>query len=354
MELVMNVDAMVDFLVDLLNTPSPTGYHPEAMAMAEQAFSALDLPGLSHWRTRKGALMLKVPGAASAAPRGLTAHADTLGLMVKEIKSNGRLKATNLGGIMWSGIEFEGVTVRTHDDHRYRGSVIPVNPGVHVNRDLRKMERNDTTLEIRLDMRVDSADDVRALGIEVGDFIFLDPRVEIIDTGFIRSRFLDDKAGVACIYGALMALQAAGAVPAQDTYILIANYEEVGHGGAAGWPEDLAELVAVDMAAMGNGQTSDEFHTTICVKDSGGPYHFDVNNKLRHLAETFNIPYKIDIYPYYSSDASAYWRAGGDAPIGLVGPGVDASHSYERTHRDALEHSARLIARYLLDDAGEA
>ncbi len=351
MDLTFDLDAAVAFLVDLLNTPSPTGYHVEAMDAAEAAFAALEMPGLTHWRTRKGALMLKLAGATSDAPRGLTAHADTLGLMVKEIKGNGRLKATNLGGIMWGGIEFEGVTVRTWDDHRYRGSVIPVNPGVHVNRGVHTAERNENTMEIRLDVNVNSAEDVRALGIEVGDFIFLDPRVEVLDTGFIRARFLDDKAGVACIYGALAALKAAGARPAQDAYILIANYEEVGHGGAAGWPDDLAELVAVDMAALGEGQTSDEFHTTICVKDSGGPYHFVMNNRLRRLAEDFSIPYKVDIYPFYSSDASAYWRAGGDAPIGLIGPGVDASHSYERTHRDALEHSMHLIARYLLDAA---
>ncbi|MBN2472759.1 MAG: M20/M25/M40 family metallo-hydrolase, partial [Anaerolineae bacterium] len=263
---------------------------------------------------------------------------------------SGRLKATNLGGVMWGGIEFEGVTVRTHDDCRYRGSVVPLNPAVHVNREIHRADRTDDTMEVRLDVKVHSADDVRALGIEVGDFIFLDPRVEVIDTGFIRARFLDDKAGVACIYGALQAMKQAGARPAQDTYIQISNYEEVGHGGSAGWPENLAELVAVDMAALGNGQNSDEFHTTICVKDSGGPYHFLMNNKLRRIAEAFNIPYKLDIYPYYSSDGSAYWRAGGGARVGLIGPGVDASHSYERTHTSALEHSAALIARYLLDD----
>jgi putative aminopeptidase FrvX len=352
-DLTINVDAVVDFMVELLNKPSPTGYYIEAMDYVEAAFAALDMPGLTLTRTKKGALLARLTGDSADAPRGLTAHVDTLGLMVKTIKGDGRLKVTALGGIMWSGIEFEGVTVRTHDNRRYRGSVIPINPGVHVNREVHKKERSDDTMEIRLDLRVSSADDVRELGIEVGDFVFLDPRVEVIDTGFIRSRFLDDKAGVACIYGALHALKTAGIKPAQDTIILISNYEEVGHGGSAGWPDDLAELVAVDMAALGSGQTSDEFHTTICVKDSGGPYHFLVNNRLRRLAETFDIPYKVDIYPYYASDGTAYWRSGGDARVGLIGPGVDASHSYERTHRDALLHSSRLIARYMLDDATE-
>ncbi|GAB4572530.1 MAG: M42 family metallopeptidase [Anaerolineae bacterium] len=350
MQLTIDHERMVAFLVGLLNTPSPTGYYVEAMDFVAEAFAALEMPGLEMWRTRKGALMLKLAGDSASAPRGLTAHADTLGLMVKEIKPSGRLKVTNLGGIMWSGIEFEGVTVRTHDDRRYRGSVVPLNPGVHVNRDVHKAERNADSMEIRLDVKVENADDVRALGIEVGDFVFVDPRVEVLDTGFIRARFLDDKAGVACIYGALHALNTAGVRPVQDTYVLISHYEEVGHGGSAGWPADLDELLVVDMAALGDGQTSDEFHTTICVKDSGGPYHFLMNNRLRRLAETHAIPYKVDIYPYYASDGTAYWRAGGDARVGLIGPGVDASHSYERTHVDALEHSAHLIARYLLDD----
>ncbi len=348
-ELAINVDAVVDFLLGLLNTPSPTGYHDEAVAYVRDVFAGLGLPDLAIDILPKGALRLTWPGQAADAPRGLTAHLDTLGLMVRAIKSSGRLKATNLGGVMWGGIEFEGVTIRTFDDRRYRGTVVPVNPSVHVNRDIHKAERNAETMEIRLDERVDNAADVRALGIGVGDFVFLDPRVEVVASGFIRARFLDDKAGVAAIFGAVLALQAAGQRPAQDTTILIANYEEVGHGGATGFPPDLAELVAVDMAAMGDDQASDEFSVTVCVKDSGGPYHFAMNNKLRHLADAFAIPCQVDIYPYYGSDGTAYWRAGGDARVGLVGPGVDASHSYERTHRDALEHSAHLLARYLLD-----
>ena len=347
-ELTISTDSVVDFLVGLLNTPSPTGYAPDAIEYARQAFAALDLPGLTLTITPKGALVIGLPGARHDAPRGLTAHVDTLGLMVKEIKGSGRLKVTNLGGIMWGGIEFEGVTVRTQDGRLYRGSVSPVNASVHVNRLIRTTERNEDTMEIRLDERVTSAADTRALGIEVGDFVFVDPRVEVSASGFVRSRFLDDKAGVACIYGALLALRDAGQIPAQDVVILITNYEEVGHGGTSGLPDGLAELVAVDMAALGDGQASDEYNTTICVKDSGGPYHYALTGKLRQIADAHGIPYKVDIYPYYSSDGTAYWRAGGEAQVALVGPGVDASHAYERTHREALEHSAHLLARYLL------
>lgn len=341
------------FLIDLLKAPSPTGYTDEAVAVVEQAFAPLleAFDGAQMNRTTKGALLIHIPGRADTHPVGLTAHVDTLGLMVKEIKSSGRLKVTNLGGVMWGGVEMEGVTVRTHDDRRIRGTVVPVNGSVHVNRNLRKAERSEDTLEIRLDIRTSSADGTRAHGIEVGDFIFIDPRVETGEAGFIRSRFLDDKASVACIYGGLAALAAAGDIPAQDTDILISNYEEVGHGGAAGWRDDLFELIAVDMAALGDGQNSDEYHCTICVKDSGGPYHFDTTNRLRRLATAHEIDAKTDIYPYYSSDGSAYWRGGGAARVGLIGPGVDTSHSYERTHIDAITDTARLIAAYLLDDA---
>ena len=350
-DLTINLDPSVDLLTGLLNTPSPTGYYVEAIAYVRQAFEALAMPDLTISETTKGALVIHWKGASSSAPRGMTAHIDTLGLMVKDIKSSGRLKMTQLGSFMWQAVEFEGVTIRTHDDRRYRGTVLPANPSTHVNKNLRTTERNEDTMEVRIDAKTFSADDTRALGIEVGDFIFLDPRVEVTDTGFIRSRHLDNKSGVACIYGAMLALRDAGLQPAQDTTILISNYEEVGHGGAAGFPANMVELLTIDMAALGDGQSSDEYSVTICVKDSSGPYHFLMNNKLRRLATEHGIQYKTDIYPFYGSDGSAYWRAGGDARVGLIGPGVEASHAYERMHKDSLHHSIHLIARYLLDGA---
>ncbi len=350
-DLPSTVDETTEFLVGLLNKPSPTGYTGEAMDYVAMQFVMLDMPEMGIDITPKGALMITLLGSSRRAPRGLTAHVDTLGLMVREIKSSGRLKTSPIGGIMWGGVEMEGVTVRTHDNRRYRGTLVPVNPSIHVNRNIRTQERNEDTMEVRLDERTRSAAETRALGIEVGDFIFIDPRVEVSDSGFVRGRFLDDKASVACIYGAILALKRANLKPAQDTAILIANYEEVGHGGAAGWPYDLTELLAVDMGAIGEGQNSDEFSASICVKDGGGPYHFQMNNKLRRLAETHGIPYKTDIYVYYSSDGTAYWRAGGGARVGLVGPGVDCSHAYERTHKDSLDATTRLIAQYLLDES---
>lgn len=348
-ELNINLQATVDFLVELLKIPSPTGYHIEAIEYVRKAFEALAIPGLDLKITTKGALLATLKGQANDARRGVTAHVDTLGLMVREVKSNGRLKTNPLGGIVWPTVEMEGVTVRTADNKRIRGTILTGNPSSHVNRNIFTAERTADNMEIRLDAKTKDADETRALGIEVGDFIFVDPRVEVSDTGFIRSRFLDDKAAVAAIYGALLALKDAGLQPAQDTAFLIANYEEVGHGGSSGWPFELAELLAIDMGAIGESQNSDEFSVSICVKDGGGPYHFDMTNKLRRLSQAHGIPYKTDIYIFYASDGTAYWRAGGDAKVGLIGPGVDASHSYERTHQDSVLHTTHLLARYLLE-----
>jgi putative aminopeptidase FrvX len=349
-DIAVPLDATVEFLVDLLNIPSPTGYHREANSYTRQAFEALAIPDLRISETGKGALLLTWAGVRSGAPRGVTAHLDTLGLMIKEIKANGRLKTSPLGGVSYNSIESECVTIRTVDDRRYRGTAQLVNPSIHVNPNHRTTERSADSIEIRIDARTTSAAETRALGIEVGDFMFIDPRVEVTDTGFIKARFLDDKAGVANIYGALRALRDAGLRPAQDTQFLIANYEEVGHGGASGWTLPLAELLSIDMGALGDSQNSDEFSVSICVKDNSGPYHFDLTNRLRRLAIQHAIPYKTDIYIFYSSDGSAYWRAGGDARVALIGPGVEASHTYERTHKDSIQHTTHLLAQYLIHD----
>lgn len=341
--------SVVEFLVNLLNIHSPTGYTDAAMTYVQQQFEQAGIPGLEATRTRKGALLLRLKGERSDHPIALTAHVDTLGLMVKDIKGDGRLMVSKLGGIVLTGIENENVTVRTYTDQRIRGTFMAVNPSSHVNADVHRLERTEKSMEVRLDAKVSSRAEAEALGICVGDFVLVDPRVEVTETGFIKSRFLDDKASVACLYGALLAIKATGQPLPQDTYMLIANYEEVGHGGAAGLPADVVELLAVDMGAIGDTQNSDEYSVSICVKDGGGPYHFDMNNKLRRLAEQHNIPFKTDIYVYYSSDGTAFWRAGGDAKVGLAGPGIASSHSYERTHQDSLLHTAHLLARYMLE-----
>lgn len=342
----LNKEGLIAFLAGLLNTPSPTGYTEEALAYTEQALAAF--PEVQTSRTRKGGLVAFLPGQQSHAPRALTSHVDTLGAMVKEIKSNGRLKLTKIGGFAWNTVEGEGLTVFASNGKRIRGSLLLAKSSSHVHGSaVNETKRDDDAMEVRLDERVTQADETRALGIEVGDFVAFDPRVELTN-GFVRSRHLDDKACVACLVAAIRALHESGLKPAQDTYFLISNYEEVGHGAAAGIPSQVTELLTVDMAAIGDGQTSDEYHATLCVKDSGGPYHHALSSRMRALANEHAIPYKVDIFPYYSSDGEAFWRSGGDVAVALIGPGVDASHNYERTHLDALVGTTNWVLAYLL------
>src|SRR5215207_4736362 len=340
-------DYFVDFLVKLLNIPSPTGFAEPAIAFVEKELSQFDQ--LQLMRTRKGALVAKWAVENDQAPVALTAHVDTLGAVVKEIKKNGRLKLSRVGGIQWPNVETEGVWIFTSKGERIRGSVLIDTASGHIYSAAgSQTPRDDDHMEVRLDERTVSEKETRELGINVGDWVAFDPRVEVTN-GFIRSRFLDDKACVANIVAAIKSLSEAGQNPARTVYFHISNYEEVGHGASAGIPSDVAELVTVDMAVVGKGQQSDEFNVTLCIKDSGGVYHEGLNKKLRAIAAQHNIPYKTDVYPFYGSDGEAFWRAGGDVALALIGPGIDASHNYERAHMDGLVATTNWIMAYLLD-----
>lgn len=343
----LDTTRLQEFLSGLLNTPSPTGFSEAAVEYTRKVFEAI--PGLEFSETRKGALLVKWTGIQKDAPRALSAHVDTLGALVKEIKPNGRLKLFQVGGYAWNAVEGEGCRVYTLDGRVIRGSILVSKASTHVHgKDVSESKRDDDTMEVRLDERVKNVDETSALGIRVGDFVVFDPRVELTN-GFVRSRHLDDKAGVACLVEAVKAMSLAGLQPTQTTYLYISNFEEVGHGAAAGIPAEVSELISVDMAAVGEGQNSDEFHTTICLSDSTGPYHRELSNRLVKLAQEYKIPFKTDIYPHYGSDGSAYLRAGGTAKVALIGPGVDASHSYERTHLDALVATTNLVMGYMMD-----
>lgn len=344
----LNPDYLLDFLVRLLNIPSPTGLAEPAIALIEKELSVY--PSLKLRRTRKGGLVACWQGEKDDAPRALTAHADTLGAMVKAVKPNGRLQLTKIGGFAWNTVEGEGCWVFSSGGKKIRGSLLLEKASSHVHgAEVNETKREDENMEVRLDARTTSVTETEKLGIRVGDFVAFDPRVEVTE-GFVRSRHLDDKACVAALVTAIKSLMEAGRNPAQTTHFLFSNYEEVGHGAAAGIPPEVHELVAVDMAAVGTGQASDEFHVTLCVKDSGGPYHHGLSNRLREIADQNEIPYKTDIYPYYGSDGEAFWRAGGDVAVALIGPGVDASHNYERTHTDALIATTQWVMAYLLNN----
>ena len=339
----VNTDYIVDILVNLARIPSPSGQTDRAIDFVAAEFGKL---GVATAKTRKGALLASVTGVDPSRQRALSGHVDTLGAMVKEIKTNGRLKFAQLGGYTMQSVEGEYCTVETSEGRPYTGTVLSVKTSVHVYRDLDKFERNLDNMEIRLDERVACIKDVEALGIEVGDYIHFDPRTQVTSSGFVKSRHLDDKAGVAVILGAARYFAERGA-PATTTHYYISNYEEVGHGAACGIPPETEELLAVDMGAIGEGQSTDEFTVSICAKDSSGPYDTSLRRRLVSIARAAGIGHRVDVYPYYRSDASAALKAGADLRACVVGPGVDASHAAERTHRSALENTCRLVAAYL-------
>jgi putative aminopeptidase FrvX len=344
----INLDLLIDRLVQLLRTPSPSG---DTEAALDLVAGWLREMGIEPAFTRQGAVFVTLPGGAENAPRAVTAHVDTLGAIVKQVKPNGRLMFDRIGGYSLFSVNGEYCGVKTAGGRTYTGTAVLVKSSAHVYREpVQDKEWKLEEMEIRLDAPVTSANETRALGIEVGDLIAWDPRATVTETGYVKSRHLDDKAGVAVMLGALQALADAGVAPVQRTTFHFSNYEEVGHGATSGIPGDVAELIAVDMGAIGEELQGSEQAVSICAKDSGGPYDLGIRHRLVKLAQDHGIPYKLDIYPMYGSDAGAAVRAGGDYRIGLLGPGIDASHSFERTHRDALEASTRLLLAYLLEE----
>lgn len=341
----VDIDDALRILLELLATPSPSGFTDRALAALE---AELDVLGLKSRRTPKGALLWTLPGAGGR-PRAVATHIDTLGAMVKEVKGNGRLRLSPIGGYDWATIEGVECEVHTEDGRSISGTVVNTKQSSHVHgAELRDLKRDAAVMEVRLDAEVGSASDVLGLGVGVGDVVSFDSVPRATASGFVKGRHLDNKAAVAVALAVSRALVAGGVHPDGDTHFFVSNYEEVGHGAATGIPDDVDELLCIDMAAVGEGQTSTEYDVTLCVKDSGGPYDYGMNRRLRRLAREHDIPLKVDIYPYYASDATASWRAGGSHRAALIGPGVDASHSYERTHRRALERTAALLEAYLL------
>lgn len=337
------------FLLNLLNTPSPTGNTETAIELVETAFKQL---GLSTRRTAKGALVATFPGKATQPARAVTAHVDTLGGMVKEIKPNGRLGLSPIGGYYPGSVLGEYCTVETITGKCFSGTALLEKQSVHIHKaeEIHNALQKITNLEIRLDERVSSKTETEALGIQVGDFISWDTRTQATPGGFIKSRHLDDKAGVAIMLATAQAMARQNLIPAQTTHFYVSTYEEVGHGGASGFPAGVTELVVIDMGVVGQGQTGDEYSVSICAQDSSGPYDLKLRRQLVALAEAAQIPYHLDLYVNYGSDGSAALRAGYDVRVALIGPGVDSSHAYERTHMEAVKNSARLLMEFLLKD----
>ena len=330
-----HTDAAVKALAELCAIPSPTGY---TRRISEHLMERL--APLSPAMTRKGTVIACLGGQGQ--PLTLAAHVDTLGAMVRAIKSNGRLRPTTLGSFNWQTADGENCTVFTREGAAYSGVILHNTPSIHVSgADVKREEGN---MEILLDDKADSADEVRALGIRVGDIIAADPRTVIAPSGIIKSRFLDDKASAGILLALADWAQQERAKLTRKVYVMFTTYEEVGHGGSSGVPEDTAEMISVDMGAVGDDLGADERKVSICAKDSGGPYDYDVTTALIHTAERLKLNFAIDVYPRYGSDVEATLSAGYDIRHGLIGPGVYASHNYERTHREGLEQTLKLLA----------
>ncbi|MGT2950536.1 peptidase M42 [Streptococcus cuniculi] len=335
----------IDYLVRLTNTPSPTGY---TTAMMDYIQSEMAGFGYQAVKTAKGGVMVSVAGADESKHRVVTAHLDTLGAMVRAIKPDGRLKMDLIGGFGYPSIEGENCLIHVAKNGKtYTGTILMHQTSVHVYADAKTAERNQTNMEIRLDEKVTSADETRALGIEVGDFISFDPRTVITESGFVKSRHLDDKVSAAILMNLLKVYKEEGVVLPYTTHFYFSNNEEIGYGANSSLPQEVVEYLAVDMGAMGDDQQTDEYTVSICVKDASGPYHYELRQHLVALAEEHAIPYKLDIYPYYGSDASAAMHAGADVKHALLGAGIESSHSYERTHIDSIQATEKMVDVYL-------
>lgn len=335
---------IVGFIKDLVHIPSPSGNTEAAINYMKSFFEENDV---SFTMNNKGAVIATIKGEDDSKHRLLTAHVDTLGAMVKEIKNDGRLKLDLIGGFYWNTIEGEYCTIHTNSGKVYTGTVMMHQTAAHVYKGMNELKRDEKNMVVRVDQEFHSKKDVEEAGISVGDFVSFAPRFEESDSGFVKSRHLDDKASVAILMHIIKQIKQSSVTLPYTTHFLISNNEEIGFGGNSNIPKETVEYLAVDMGAIGDGQATDEFTVSICAKDSGGPYHFALRKHLVSLAEKHNIGYKVDIYPYYGSDATAAIRSGADIVHGLIGPGIDASHAFERTHVKSLKQTADLIHVYL-------
>ncbi|MEK5380659.1 M42 family metallopeptidase [Niallia sp. FSL W8-0635] len=334
-------------LEQLLNVTSPSGNTESIIQLMEKYLQEANIPT---YKNNKGGLIATIPGKITDKQRMLTAHVDTLGAMVKEIKPNGRLRLDLIGGFTYNSIEGENCLIETSTGKTYTGTILLHQASVHVYKEAKTAERNQANMEVRIDEIVKNQEDVKNLGIAVGDFVSFYPRVEITPSGFIKSRHLDDKASVAILLLLMKKIKENNIELPYTTNFLLSNNEEIGYGGNSNIPVETVEYMAVDMGAMGDGQSTDEYTVSICVKDASGPYHYALRKHLVQLADKHEVPYQLDIYPYYGSDASAAIRSGHDIKHALIGPGIDSSHAYERTHFTSVEATGKLIYHYLLSE----
>lgn len=333
---------MLDSLAKLIATDSPTGMTAAAVAQFAQMLRSL---GYDPVETNKGGLVVCLGGEGD--PIMVSAHLDTLGAIVAEVKANGRLRVMPLGGLRVQNTEGENVRIHTRSGQVYTGTFQLSNPSVHVNREYEEEKHTFLNMEVVPDEFTSSKSGTRELGIGNGDFVCFEPRLRVTERGYIKSRFLDDKLCAAIVLGYAKDLKDRRVTPARKVYLHVTVYEEVGHGGAGSVPSDVTEFLALDMGCIGEGLDCSERQVSICAKDNHGPYNKKMVDGLAAAAERNGIDFAIDIYPRYGSDADVAVEAGHDVRHGLIGPGVYASHGYERSHIDGMMNTYRLLKAYI-------
>lgn len=336
------MEYIISFLEKLVNTPSPSGFTKEVMKLVEMEAAGF---GFASFYNQKGGLVVSVPGSSNEV-LGLSAHVDTLGAMVRSITPEGMLKIVSIGGFMMESVEGTYCKVHTRTGKIYTGTILTNEPSPHTYDNARTLERKEKNMEIRLDEVVRSKDDVANLEICAGDYVSFDPMFVYTESGFVKSRHLDDKASVAVLMGLLKDIAQSGRQPEKTLKLIISNYEEVGFG--ASWiPADVVEFIAVDMGALGDDLGGDEYKVSICAKDSSGPYDYEMTNRLIQIAKEKKLDYAVDIFPHYGSDVGVAIKGGHDIRGALIGQGVHASHGTERTHVLGLEMTLELLKGYI-------
>lgn len=339
------IDYVIEEAKRLLAIDSPTGYTGRVIQYLKEVYEGM---GYQASVTNKGGLLVDLGGRDPDQGILVETHVDTLGGMVCRIFPEGTLKVSPLGGLVAANCETENCRVITRFNGEYEGTFQMKNASVHVNGELKSAERSFDHMEVLLDEKVSSEDETRSLGIMEGDIVCMDPRTRYTRNGFLKSRFLDDKLSVAIMLGVARYLHDEKLELPRRTWQHITVYEEVGHGGAASVPENVTEVLSVDMGCVGEGLRCTEYQVSICAKDSVGPYNYDMVTKLVKIAKDHEIDFAVDVYPHYGSDADVTLKAGHDVKHGLIGAGVYASHGYERTHRDGITAAWELLKEYLL------
>ena len=343
----IDLDYLKARLADLLNTPSPTGYTDEAVWLLCRELERL---GLTYELTRRGAIRARLPGRDAKPARAVVAHVDTLGAQVKAVKDNGRLELVPIGH--WSSRFAEGARATIFSESgAWRGTILPLKASGHTfNEEVDSQPVSWRQVELRIDAITHGPDDTRGLGVEIGDIVAIGPQPEFMDTGFIVSRHLDDKAGVAAMLAALECIVREERTPTVDTWWLFTIAEEVGLGASSVLIPDVAAMVTVDNGTTAPGQNSSEFGVTIAMADQTGPFDWHLSRKLVQLARDHDIPHQKDVFRYYRSDSASALEAGADIRTALITFGIDASHGYERIHESALVDLCRLLIAYAESD----